>query len=211
MGNFTTGHSEQGKGATCAPLAALLSCLVALLSGCSLLPSMNDGQDHRWLRDGSLAISRPLPPINTTSRDRSRMNPSASMQSVRPSATLLRVSRAAGKLSIEGPDTPPMSFYAQVSSSMRPGRYTVNLKQANPLWYAPDSYFRQRSLRLPPEGSKERFKRGALGSQALFLDEQTPIHSGPIGLVEIGGLRISPTDMATIFQSVQVGTVVEVR
>jgi len=139
------------------------------------------------------------------------MNPSASMQSVRPSATLLRVSRAAGKLSIEGPDTPPMSFYAQVSSSMRPGRYTVNLKQANPLWYAPDSYFRQRSLRLPPEGSKERFKRGALGSQALFLDEQTPIHSGPIGLVEIGGLRISPTDMATIFQSVQVGTVVEVR
>ena len=104
-----------------------------------------------------------------------------------------------------------MSFYAKVSSTMSPGRYTVALKQSNPLWYAPDSYFRQRSLRLPPEGSKDRFKRGALGSQALFLNEQTPIHSGPIGMSEIGGLRISPADMAKIFQSVQVGTVVEVR
>ena len=165
MGSLKTGDSGQGiTAASGAPLAALLSCLIAILSGCSMLPSLSQEPDHQWLRDGSLAISRPLPPINVASPDRSRMNPSASMQSAQPSVTTLRVSRAAGKLSIEGPDSPPMSFYAQVSSTMRPGRYTVALKQSNPLWYAPDSYFRQRSLRLPPEGSKDRFKRGALGS-----------------------------------------------
>ena len=105
----------------------------------------------------------------------------------------------------------PESFNAQVASSMRAGRYSVSLKQTSPLWYAPSSYFTARSLKVPPEGSRERFKRGALGARAIFLNEQTPIHSGPVGMPEIGGLRISSQDMSRIFESVQVGTVVDVR
>ncbi len=192
----------------CAALCALTMSGCALLSGSSSSARSSRG----WLTDGSLAISRPVPPINVASSARASLRPDAlPEQSARPTATVLRVTRAAGRLSLEGPDSQPLSFSAQVASTLRPGRYTIALKQANPLWYAPASYFKQRDLRVPAEGSRERFKRGALGSQALFLSNQTPIHSGPIGTSEIGGLRISPRDMDELFSLVQVGTVVEVR
>lgn len=196
----------------CSWLAML--CMPLLVSGCSLLAGLNatDAQsEHDWLSSGSLAISRPIPPVNFGGADRSRMRAPASLQSVRPAATILRVNRAAGRLSLEGPDTSPISFYTQVARTMKPGRYTIALKQNNPLWYAPTSYFTQRSLRVPPEGSKDRFKRGALGLQSLFLNDQTPIHSGPVGTSEIGGLRLRQEDMLQVFQAVQVGTVVDVR
>lgn len=192
----------------------LVLSLCSSLVGCSLVSNpwrSSNAEQRAWLTDGSLAISRPLPPISTTSLARSRMKPLDMPNSVRPSTTVLRLNRAAGKLSIEGPDTTPMVFNVQVASSMRPGRYTVALKQTSPLWYAPTSYFTHRSLAVPAEGSRARFKRGALGTQALFLNEQTPIHSGPVGIPEIGGIRLNSRDMNDIFQAVSVGTVVDVR
>ena len=188
--------------------------LTLATSGCSILSPLTGqatSDDREWLMDGTLAISRPLPPIKLSSGDRSRLGSIAQIHSSSSPYTIVRINRSAGKLSLESPDSTPITVNAQVASTLRPGSYTVALKQANPLWYAPNTYFKQRSMRVPAEGSKERFKRGALGKQALFLNEQTPLHSGPVGTLELGGLRIAPQDMNRIFELVRVGTKVEVR
>jgi lipoprotein-anchoring transpeptidase ErfK/SrfK len=64
---------------------------------------------------------------------------------------------------------------------------------------------------VPEEGSRERFKRAALGSQTIFLNNQTPIHSGPVWMQEIGGIRLSTAEMQQVFSTITVGTRVEIR
>jgi lipoprotein-anchoring transpeptidase ErfK/SrfK len=87
----------------------------------------------------------------------------------------------------------------------------VTLKEENPLWYAPREYFLKRSMAVPEEGSRERFKRAALGSKTIFLNNHTPIHSGPVWMQEIGGIRLSTAEMQQVFSTITVGTRVEVR
>jgi hypothetical protein len=45
----------------------------------------------------------------------------------------------------------------------------------------------------------------------MYLDNQTPIHSGPVWLKEIGGLRVKQIEMERIYSMITVGTRVEVR
>ncbi len=91
------------------------------------------------------------------------------------------------------------------------GVFKVKHKQRNPLWYAPDSYFSERALPAPLDGDKARYRRGALGDYVLFLDKQLPIHSGPIWLSHIGGVRVDETELSKVYYSLNVGSVVEVR
>ncbi len=94
---------------------------------------------------------------------------------------------------------------------MPAGSFSVTVKEENPLWYAPPEYFAKRSLKVPEEGSRARFMRAALGHRALYLNNQTPIHSGPVWLHEIGGLRVKQPEMEQLYALVAVGTRVEVR
>jgi lipoprotein-anchoring transpeptidase ErfK/SrfK len=94
---------------------------------------------------------------------------------------------------------------------LRPGSFSVTQKENDPLWYAPKEYFMKRALPVPPEGSRERFKRAALGNQTLYLNDQTPIHSGPVWMNEIGGVRLNSSAMSELYSMVQVGARVEVR
>jgi hypothetical protein len=91
------------------------------------------------------------------------------------------------------------------------GSFTVTLKEENPLWYAPREYYLKRSMVVPEEGSRERFKRAALGPETIFLNNHTPIHCGPVWMQEIGGIRLSPAEMQQVFSAITVGTRVEVR
>ena len=210
-------HSHRTKGFTSSPLVTRVSVVILTLSlaGCGFWgsPSHSATKSSRgWLQDGSLAISRPVPPVNSYTSERASLRTeSLPEQAPTHGQTVVRISRAAGKVTVSGTDGSPVSFNAHVARSLRPGQYSISLKQNNPLWYAPASYFRQRDMRVPAEGSRERFKRGALGNQALFLNDQTPLHSGPVGSSEIGGLRLNPEDMSELFELVAVGTVVEVR
>jgi hypothetical protein len=85
------------------------------------------------------------------------------------------------------------------------------MKEERPLWYAPREYFVNRSLKVPHEGSRERFRRAALGNRAIYLNNQAPIHSGPVWLAEIGGMRVDQRKMEQLYSMVPVGTRVEVR
>ena len=91
------------------------------------------------------------------------------------------------------------------------GTFSVVLKQRSALWHAPDSYFSSRNLPVPPVGDLERFRKGALGEFVVFLDKETPLHSGPVALEEIGGAKLNEDDLAKIYYQIETGTPVEIR
>jgi hypothetical protein len=92
-----------------------------------------------------------------------------------------------------------------------PGRYELLHKQRNPLWYAPDAYFAKRGLMVPPAGDRARFRRGALGDFVLFLNKDTPIHSGPIWSEDLGGARLDENDLSRVYYKVEAGTPIQVE
>jgi hypothetical protein len=96
-------------------------------------------------------------------------------------------------------------------SSLRPGTFSVRHKQRSALWHAPEEYFAARGLEVPAAGTKARFLRGALGEFALFIDKDTPIHSGPIATDEIGGIRAEEDLLSQLYYSLEVGSPIEVR
>ncbi len=105
----------------------------------------------------------------------------------------------------------PLVLKAQGAYAMKHGTFSISRKEANPLWQAPPTYFLRRGLSVPPDGSPERAMRGALGKQAIFLDEGRAIHSGPVWNDDVGGVKLSSQDMALLYDAVLVGASVEVR
>ncbi len=100
---------------------------------------------------------------------------------------------------------------AQGKITLPPGEYPLQHKQKGPLWYAPDEYFEKRQLRVPPRGDHFRYRRGALGTYALYPTMDFIIHSGPFWSEEIGGLRVNDSEIASIFLLVNVGAPVIVK
>jgi hypothetical protein len=124
----------------------------------------------------------------------------------------LTIDRVSNSAELSKPsDSAPLTFLIEGSAQLATGTYTVLLKQQAPLWYAPDDYFTARGLDIPGQGARERFRRGALGSQAIFLSGETPIHAGPTWSDEVGGIRLDPTTMAALFEALHVGAQVVVR
>jgi hypothetical protein len=106
---------------------------------------------------------------------------------------------------------PPLVFPSEGAQNLKPGSFSITLKEEAPLWYAPTEYFTRRKMSVPEEGSRARFMRAALGNRALYLNDQTPIHSGPLWLGEIGGVQIKEREMEQLFSLIPIGTRVEVR
>jgi hypothetical protein len=182
--------------------------LLLLMTGCAT-SSFNPGVGETWLPDGTLALLRPIPKQNLSSEPMARMRPPEMEEPNVPPHLL--VHSQSHSLTLALPGSSPVTIQAQGTYALKPGTYSVALKQNEPLWYAPPTYFLRRGIQVPAEGSKARFMRGALGSKAIFLDREIPIHSGPMWTEEIGGLRVSEEDMAKIFDAITVGGKVEVR
>jgi hypothetical protein len=108
-------------------------------------------------------------------------------------------------------DSPVTVASGEGIDSLKPGQYQVLHKQRNALWYAPDQYFTERGLKVPPQGDKSRYLRGALGDFVVFINKDTPIYSGPIWTEEIGGVRLSDDEMSRLYYRMEVGVPIEVR
>lgn len=176
-----------------------------LLSACSQLPSQSPSSS--LLQSGVIAISRPIPaPIIRADRgpQKTESIPVSTVESV-------IISRVDETITTFNSDGKPVVFRAEGTADLKPGAFTITAKEEHPLWYAPTSYFEKRLMPVPQEGSRDRFRRAALGNKALFLNNSTPIHSGPIWMEEIGGLRVKRSDMPTLFAMLDIGTRVEVR
>jgi len=95
--------------------------------------------------------------------------------------------------------------------ALAPGEYPLQHKQKSPLWYAPDEYFENRELRVPPRGDNFRYRRGALGAYALYPTMDFIIHSGPFWSKEVGGMKVSESELSSIFLMINVGTPIVVK
>ena len=91
------------------------------------------------------------------------------------------------------------------------GKSPVALKVNNPTWYAPDSYYEKRSLPVPQNGSKDRYLKGALGNQAIFLESGEAIHNSKIWSDEVGGIRVSKGIMEILFPSIKLGEFINIK
>lgn len=98
----------------------------------------------------------------------------------------------------------------QVDKKIKPGSYRVQLISSNPVWYAPDSYYQRRSLPAPPEGSIQRYLKGALGSHAIFFESSLALHSALEWSDDVGGIQVSDSLFEHLLDTIKVGDVVEI-
>ena len=197
------------------PLSALFS-VAAALSGCAAFSTGGETpRNAAWLRDGGLTLSRPVPDTRSASLDSDPilgfMPSKHSQKAVVHKGHWLKIDRASKEIELMDGDTAVESVHGDGIQSLKPGKYSIVHKQEAPLWYAPNNYFESRLLSVPSESNSLRYRRGALGNAAIFLDENTPIHNGPIWRDEIGGVRVEDDQMARLFQLLDVGSVVEIR
>jgi len=102
-------------------------------------------------------------------------------------------------------------IHGEGNVSIAPGDYYLQHKQKAPLWYAPNEYFAKRQLSIPSSSDRLRYRRGALGKFALFPTTTFPIHCAPLWTEDVGGLRLSATDLSSIYYMLPVGAPIVVK
>lgn len=93
------------------------------------------------------------------------------------------------------------------------GVFSIGRKKADPRWYAPDWYYVEKGLPMPPAYSEERYFDGMLGDYALYLSDEIAIHGtrdeNSVGRAASHGcLRLTNEAIAIIFPLVEIGTTV---
>ncbi len=97
------------------------------------------------------------------------------------------------------------------------GLFTVRRKEKDPIWEAPDWYYVERGVRIPPLDHPSRKIPGVMGSTALYLGDGIAIHgTNNPGLllnpdperrrVSHGCIRLTNEDARDLFHLVEVGT-----
>jgi hypothetical protein len=91
------------------------------------------------------------------------------------------------------------------------GTYQVKFKEENPTWIAPDWFFIENNLPIPPQGDRRRFFPGGLGAAAVYIGKDLAIHGTDkpelLGQrVSHGCIRLSNRDALRLYHNVQVGT-----
>lgn len=187
----------------------LIAASLLTLTACSTHQPKQLDSRARWVKDGSILLSRPLP------------QPSEILGSTRvlgfmPSKALeqphwLRIRPASDEASLmTGPAT-TRTFAKIAASGIAPGTYQIQLKQTSPAWYATDEYFTARHLEVPAQGEGSRYLKGVFGTQAIFLDTNTAIHTGKLDTPEVQGIQLSDEAMAEIYDALAVGSSVVVE
>ena len=196
-------------------ITALAGAPLLLLSACGTIrfeeyvpgatETSSPQTSKKWNQDGMIAMSRPLPSINSTS--------SLTGLGFIPSAkgSWLAIDRGTGEVQLMEEKKSISSAFGVGANRLQPGTYEIQHKQRNAPWYAPDAYYKARGLPVPPEGDKTRYMRGALGEFVLYIDKSTPIHSGPIWNPEIGGVKVDEITLAKIYYSLEVGDTIRVE
>ncbi len=188
-----------------------LPAVFLFLAGCSLFGSSPSEQSSAaaWKKDGSIVLSRvaPVPVLTESKGELLGFLP----QKSRTADHWLAINKSTRTIEVMSGDQSLVSLKSEGVERLQPGRYQVIHKQKDPLWYAPNSYFTSRLLDVPAEGSRERYRKGALGDFVVYFSPDLPIHSSPVPSDEVGGVRLDGTDMPRLYYSLDIGSVVEVR
>ncbi len=171
---------------------------------------------------GSFLIARSVPAPMTTSRSEALLAFSpVDVQIAVPHADLtISLSSLTGSSGLTGSSAmfdssgavPTKTQFAvsHADKKIRPGSYRVQLISSSPVWYAPNTYYERRSLPTPPEGSIQRYLKGALGNHAIFLDSSLAVHSAMEWSEDVGGIQVSNEVFEHLLSHLDVGDVVEI-
>ena len=96
------------------------------------------------------------------------------------------------------------------------GVFAVGRKETNPVWYAPDWFYLEKGLKIPPHSSPRRYFPGDMGSHAIYLGDGLAIHGtknqASVGRpVSHGCMRMAKGDIDEVYQLVDVGTIVLIQ
>jgi len=97
------------------------------------------------------------------------------------------------------------------------GLFTVRRKEKDPVWEAPDWYYVEKGIRIPPLDHPSRRIPGVMGSTAMYLGDGIAIHgTNNPGLllnpdperrrVSHGCIRLTNEDARDLFHQIEVGT-----
>lgn len=91
------------------------------------------------------------------------------------------------------------------------GRFHVQFKEPDPVWIAPNWYFLENNLPVPPANDPSRYMTGTLGAAAIYISPTLAIHGTNrpelIGQrVSHGCIRLENRYALRLFHNVQVGT-----
>jgi lipoprotein-anchoring transpeptidase ErfK/SrfK len=91
------------------------------------------------------------------------------------------------------------------------GRFEVQYKERNPVWIAPDWFFVENNLRVPPKNSPARHIPGTLGEAAVYISPHLAIHGTDrpelLGQrVSHGCIRLENRYARRLYHNIQVGT-----
>lgn len=187
--------------------ALKVATVVTLLAACSKSPSLETSQKS-WLKNGMITISKAAPAVSSPR--------SLNMLGFVPvlgshQGVWLSIDTKSKKVELMDGNRLVSSSQLEEADQIPAGSFQVLHMQKDALWYASDGYFIRRNLPVPSQGDKQRFRRGALGEYAIFLNKDTPIHSGPVYTDEIGGIRMKESDLSKIFYQLQVGSIIDVK
>ncbi|MCB0344698.1 MAG: hypothetical protein KDD66_06260 [Bdellovibrionales bacterium] len=125
--------------------------------------------------------------------------------------TWLAIERESKTLTLNRGKTVIKEIHGEGVVDLKEGLYALQHKQKRPLWYAPDSYFKERRMNVPQSGDRQRYRRGALGQYVLYPTTTFPIHSGPLWTRDVGGLRLSRADLSSIYYMLPIGASIVVK
>lgn len=96
------------------------------------------------------------------------------------------------------------------------GVFTVGRKETDPVWYAPDWYYLEKGLKIPPPTSRKRYFPGDMGTHAIYLGDGLAIHGtrnqASVGRrASHGCMRMAKADIVEVFNLVEVGTKVLIQ
>ena len=178
--------------------------LASLLTACST--TTNKTNDVSYLQDGMIVISRSMPdPVSQVPETILGFMPANSR------GTWIQIDSKLQQLKLMQGQTEALSFNIKLGKNITPGTFKLIHKQERPTWYATDDYFTNRGIAVPATSSRQRYLKGALGNQALFLGESLSIHSAPLWCEEVGGIRIEDKNLQEIYHRLELNSVIEIR
>jgi len=91
------------------------------------------------------------------------------------------------------------------------GLYAVGRKERSPVWYAPDWFYIEKEIPIPPPDSPRRYFPGEMGDYALYLGDGLAIHGtkdqSSVGRAASHGcMRLSSDAISAVFGMARVGT-----
>ncbi|MDD2942516.1 MAG: hypothetical protein PHC51_06045 [bacterium] len=175
------------------------------------LSALESFPHESFLASGTIVISRSLPKVSTTEvlamrKEYGTLLGYVPLENSQTAATWLEYEKSSGLLKLFHEGDLLEELNTRGNLELPAGDYEVMNTAENPLWYASDAYFSSRHLPVPGQSDLSRYRSGALGNNAVFLNESVTIHSSVIWSSEVGGLQLPDQDLQGLLTYIAPGT-----